>query len=167
MNRFFPQKEVKISSFDKKWFSPELRTLHRKKQREFFKNRYSEKFKALNKKFKYLKQKNIQNHYMNLTNRLKKTDPRNYYRIVKQISDYQICDDGDFEVEELAGLSEVAAAEKIAEHFSAISCSYQPVQLGALPSYLPAPPSPQVTEREIYEKIRNMKQTLSTFHISN
>ena len=67
LNEFFPQKEIKISSFDKKWFSPELRLLHRKKQREFHKHRYSEKFKTLNKKFKYLKQQNIRNHYVNLT----------------------------------------------------------------------------------------------------
>ena len=81
------------------------------------------------------------------------------------MSDYQTCDVGDFQVEQLAGLSEVAAAEKIAEHFAAISCSYQPVQLAALPSFLPAPPPPKVTEIEIYEKIKKLKHTKSTYPI--
>ena len=39
LETFFPCKNVKLSSFDKKWFTPELKILHRNKQREFFKNR--------------------------------------------------------------------------------------------------------------------------------
>ena len=33
LDEFFPEKQLKISKFDKKWFCPKLRTLHRKKQR--------------------------------------------------------------------------------------------------------------------------------------
>ena len=53
---------------------------------------------------------------------------------------------GDCDVEELRDLSANVAAERIADHFSAISCSYSPVKLNDLPAYLPAPPPPQVTE---------------------
>ena len=55
LNKYFPQKEVKKSSFDKKWFSPTLKVIHRRKQREFFKHRKSEKFKKLEIKFNRMK----------------------------------------------------------------------------------------------------------------
>ena len=51
---FFPEKSIKVSQFDKKWFNPTLRNLHRQKQREFVKHRRSEKWLKLNKKFKKL-----------------------------------------------------------------------------------------------------------------
>ena len=43
---YFPEKTVKISSLDKKWFSPTLKQLHRKMQREFHKKRNSQKYKS-------------------------------------------------------------------------------------------------------------------------
>ena len=43
LDKFFPEKSVKISSLDKKWMTPALKTLHRQVQREFFKNRRSKK----------------------------------------------------------------------------------------------------------------------------
>ena len=38
LDQFFPEKRIKISQFDKKWFNPQLRTLQRKKQREIIEN---------------------------------------------------------------------------------------------------------------------------------
>ena len=38
---YFPEKSVKISSLDKKWFTPNLKQLHRKMQRAFHRNRSS------------------------------------------------------------------------------------------------------------------------------
>ena len=42
---FFPQKTVKVSTLDKKWINPGLKTLHRQVQREFFKHRQSKTWK--------------------------------------------------------------------------------------------------------------------------
>ena len=55
LDEFFPEKSFKISMYDKKWFSRELKSLHRKKQREYVKNGKSCKWKKLNTKFKKLK----------------------------------------------------------------------------------------------------------------
>ena len=55
LNHFFPEKEIKKSPFDKKWFTPTLKVIHRKKQREFLKYRRSEKFKKLQKKCNQMK----------------------------------------------------------------------------------------------------------------
>ena len=58
LDKFFPQKVVKKSPFDKKWFSPPSKLFTGKKQREFFKHRRSEKFIKLQKKFNSLKKIN-------------------------------------------------------------------------------------------------------------
>ena len=41
LDLFIPEKTVTFSSLDKKWFSPQLKYLHRKMQREFYKHRKS------------------------------------------------------------------------------------------------------------------------------
>ena len=165
LNRYFPEKEVKKSPFDKKWFTPSIKDLHRKKQREFFKNGRSQKFLFLQNKFRHMKRDNIKNYYTNLTAKLKKTNPRNYFQVIKMLSGTQNASGSEWDIEELSELTASAAADKIADHFSAISCSYQPVQLDRLPAFLPAPPPPQVTEWEVYMRLKKMKHTRSTYHI--
>ena len=81
------------------------------------------------------------------------------------LSDYSDTSNDDCYVEELRDLSDSAAAERIAEHFSSISCSYLPVQLTQLPAYLPCNSPPQVTEFEVYNKLKKIKSTRSTFPI--
>ena len=60
---YFPEKEVKISTLDKKWFSPQLKQLHRRMQRAFHKNRSSQKYKMLKQKFKKMKRKSMKSFY--------------------------------------------------------------------------------------------------------
>ena len=55
LDRYFPEKMVRISHLDKKWFSPQLKQIHRSMQREFYKHRKSPKYKKL--KFKKLKRR--------------------------------------------------------------------------------------------------------------
>ena len=72
---------------------------------------------------------------------------------------------GDVKVDSLEHLSNSEAAQKIAEHFAEISNEYAPVDVGQLPSYLPAQPPPQVEEHVVYEKIKSQKKTKSTLPI--
>ena len=98
-----------------------------------------------------------------MTEKLKVTNPRNYYKVVKMLSGYSGSTSSDCDVEELRDLTASDAAESIAAHFSAVSCSYQPVQLASLPAYLPASRPPQVTELQVYSKLNKLKHTRSTF----
>jgi len=50
--KFAPIKTRSIASDDQAWFTDQLKTLDRRKKREFQKNRRSEKFHNLNKEFK-------------------------------------------------------------------------------------------------------------------
>ena len=81
------------------------------------------------------------------------------------ISGYPGSSSSDCEVEDISHLTASEAASRIAAHFSAISCSYQPVQLADLPAYLPAPQPPQVTEAQVYNRLSKLKHTCSTFPI--
>ena len=71
----------------------------------------------------------------------------------------------DIAVEELEGLSNEESLELIAEHFAAVSNLYSPLNIHELPTYLPAEKCPQVYEHAVYEKIKNLKKTRSTFNI--
>ena len=52
LDKHFPEKEIKISSLDKKWMGPKLKLLHRRVQREYFRNRRSTKWKQMKVRFK-------------------------------------------------------------------------------------------------------------------
>ena len=156
MGTFFPEKNVKISVFDKKWFNPQLRKLHRQKQREYFKNRKSEKWTLLSQKFKKLKRKTIRNLHINVTSELKKCNPRKFFSIVKKITSTK---KDQIQIQELEGSTSGEAAEKIANHFAKISNLYKPVDISCLPCYLPAPPPPEVSEEEIFKRLQKLKNT--------
>ena len=72
---------------------------------------------------------------------------------------------GDIQVESLQSFDNKQCAEKIAQHFSAISNEYTPVDLSQLPSYLPALPVPQVEEYDVYLRIKRLNKTKSTLPI--
>ena len=145
LDQFFPQKSIKKSNFDKKWFTPAIKAFHRKKQREFVKNRHSAKYKEMDKKFKKMKKSSIRDHYQNLTEKFKATNPKKFFSVMKEICNPNF-HNNDFLPEILQNLTPFQRSEKIAAHFSQISQSYEPVNLSKLPSFLPALPPPQVTE---------------------
>ena len=144
--------------------SPNLKNLHRAMQREFCKNRKSQKFIKLKTKFKKLKKKSIRTVYSEFVQELKSTDPAKWYYMAKKIGAVSN-KRSDTEIESLSGLSNKESANRIAQHFSEISNQYSPIDYTQLPNYLPAPPPPQVEEMEIYQKIKSIKKTKSTLPI--
>ena len=72
---------------------------------------------------------------------------------------------GEIKVECLSNYNNKQWAEKIAKHFASISNEYDPVDLTELPSYLPAPPPPQVEEHDVYLRLNRLKKTKSTLPI--
>jgi hypothetical protein len=57
LDKYFPEKTITISNLDKKWITPELKSLSRKIKKEFFRNRKSSKWRRLKKEFKIKKKK--------------------------------------------------------------------------------------------------------------
>ena len=165
LDKYFPEKCTKLSNFDKKWMSPELKQLHRSMQREFFKHRKSLKYKEIKSKYKKLKKKSIRSFYTNFVSELKVTDPGRWYSMAKKIGAVKESNDGEIRIESLSNLTNKECAEKIAQHFSEISNEYQPIDYSQLPCYLPAPPPPQVEEYDVYNRINRIRKTKSTLPI--
>ena len=165
LDKIFPEKIVKISTLDKKWMTPTLKALHRQVQREFFKHRQSDKWRQLKAKFKKKKRKAVKTFYQTFVKDLKVADPGSWYKMAKRLGAVDQMNGNDICVEELEGLSKQESAETIAEHFSAVSNEYQPLNYNDLPSYLPSEKPPQVDEYEVYEKIKKLNNTKSTFNI--
>ena len=139
LDEFCPEKEFKVSVLDRKWMTPELKSLNRRIKREFFKNRKSKKWQSLSKKFKKKKRYVVRNFYQKFVNELKESDPSKWYSIAKRIgTDPNNKTDGSLVVDCLKGLSDSESAETVAQHFSQISNEYQPLDTLQLPSYLPA-----------------------------
>ena len=165
LNKHLPEKSVTISSLDRNWMSPDLKTLLRKKQREFVKNRKSNKWKTLNKKYKKLKRKTIKNFYSNFTAELKEMNPGKWYEMAKRIEALDQMNCGDTNVECLEGLSNKEGAQLIANHFAAVSNQYSPLDINQLPCYLPAEAPQQLSEHDIYERLKRQKKTKTTLPI--
>ena len=165
LNKHFPEKQVNMSNLDKKWMTPNLKLLHRKMQREFFKNRKSKKWKNLKSAFRRQKRKSIKMYFSNFVTELKETNPGKWYGMAKKIGAVDQMSQGNIQVEALVGLNNKESAQAIANHFASISNQYKPVDLTQLPSYLPAPPPPQVDEYQVYLKLRRQKKTKTTLPI--
>ena len=162
LDYFFPEKITKMSILDKKWMSPHLKQLHRGMQREFCKHRKSTKYKKLRSKFRKLKRKSVKTFYKDFVCNLKKSDPGKWYQMAKQIGAISESERGDIRVESLTDFTNKQCAQKIAEHYAAISNEYAPIDSTQLPCYLPAPPPPQVTEHDVYLRLNKIKKTKST-----
>lgn len=165
LEEHFPEKCVKISSLDKKWFNPELKQIHRKMQREFYKKRKSPKWKKLKKMFKKLKKKSVKSVYSKFVNELKSTDPGKWYQMAKRIGAVDTMHGGDIKVDILDGVDNKQGAELIAQHFASVANEYSPLNTSQLPAYLPAQRPPQVTEYSVYKRIDRLKNTRSTLSL--
>ena len=109
-----------------------------------------------------MKRAAIKAFYAEFVTELKSTNPSKWYSMAKKIGAIDQMSQGDVKVESLVNLDNLQAAKKIAEHFSAVSNEYLPVDLTELPCYLPAPPPPQVGEYDVYLRLNRLKKTRST-----
>ena len=145
--------------------TPSLKILLRKKQREFLKNRKSTKWRNLDRRFNKLKRSSIKNFYSKFVSDLKQSDPGKWYQMAKRLGSVDQMNDGQILVNELADYSDQESANKIAEHFAAVSNTYNPIDIESLPCYLPAQLPPQVDNYRVYQKLSQLKSTRGTLEI--
>ena len=88
----------------------------------------------------------------------------NFYKQVKKVSGKEVKNQKLF-ISSLDGMSDQECAQAIGDEYSAISQAYSPVDLAALPSFLPAQLPPQVGEMQVWGKLKELKKTKSMFPI--
>ena len=165
LDKLFPEKNIKISSLDKKWMGPKLKVLHRRLQREYFRHRRSKKWREMKVRFKREKRKAIKTFYSIFVTELKLTNPGKWYKMAKRIGAVDQMNGGDISVESLEHLDNKQCAQQIAEYYAKISNEFSPVNPLELPCYLPAQQPPQVESYAVYERLRKLKKTRSTLPI--
>ena len=145
--------------------TPTMKILLRQKQREFLRNRKSLKWKRLDRKFRNLKRKSVKQFYSKFVSDLKISDPGKWYQMAKRLGSVDQMNDGHIVVDDLIDLTDQESANKIAEHFAAVSNSFNPIDTLELPCYLPSQLPQQVEEYRVYQKLCQLKNTKSTLNI--
>ena len=167
VEQIFPYKEIKIYQGDKEFMTPCLRKLRRQKSREYMKNKKSEKFIELHKKFRQVREENSKE-YVKKIEELKECNLGQFFKKIKEVGARQ----GEYSETSFSlsshlelNLDPKSAAEKIAEHFSSISKEYPPIDEQKLPQRVKekifhpdvALKSPKLEEFEVYEMLKKRK----------
>ena len=83
-NKSFPEKVLRVREDDEPWYSEELKTLDRKKKREFMKHQKSDRWRKLNKEYKEKILEEKASYYKRMVKDLKYSNPRKWYSKVKR-----------------------------------------------------------------------------------
>ena len=170
LNELCPLKTIKINSQDKPWINFELKSLKRRRMREWQKRGKTEKYKQVASEFETKYNKVAEKYINKKVDALKKTEPGKAFRILKTMGAKpgDNIDDGSFTLpsHQKDGLNSKQSAEKIADYFAKISKEYHPLNLELLPDRvkeklksISAPPI--ISEYECYRKIVATKKTKS------
>ena len=85
LDEYMPEKIVKFSSDDKEYFTPELKTLDRKRKHVYSWQGKSLNWRNLNKKFKRKLIKAKRNHYSRIISDIKISNPNQWYSKLKRM----------------------------------------------------------------------------------
>ena len=164
LDKFFPKKITKIGIGDKPYMTSELKTLKRRRMKEYRANGKSEKYEKLRLEFKSKLKKAASEFLKKNINSLKESNPGKAYNILKKMGAQPgECDDkSNFSLPTHENLTPTESAEKIANFFSKISQEYPPLKIDALPDRvrmkLREPESessiPLIMEYEVYARIK-------------
>ena len=129
-------------SYDKPFITAELKTLHRKKCREYYKHGKSVKYLSLKRKFDDLYKYEAKKYLTKTVNELKFSNPGKMYSILKRLGSKpsESESNGSFSLplHLQKNLSNDQSAEIIAEHFAAISQEFSPLIINVLPDQVKA-----------------------------
>ena len=125
---FFPEKIVKLSSEDKPFITKELKSLDRKRKREWKKNGKSERYKLLNKEFKEKFKKASSEFLKKNVSELKHSNPGKAARTLKRFA-ANPCDTEEDNFITLSShsednLSDEQQLERIANYFVSIASEF-------------------------------------------
>ena len=161
---------MKMGSQDKQFISEELKQIKRQKSREYNKRGKTEKYRQLDKLF-HEKYKIESEKYLNKKlDALREANPGQAFSVLKKMGAMpgDCIDSNTFSLpnHETEMLSDQQSAEKIAEHFSAISQEFPPLDTETLPARVKsklkcADSPPVITDYEAYRKIRFAKKPRS------
>ena len=165
LNEIAPEKTIKISCDDPPWMHARLKILIRKRNREFEKNRKSEKWRKLMLKCKKACKKAKQS----LVNSLKDSDPKSWMKKIKDLgkANHELSDENWQFVDEQK--DNQTLTDELADYFTNINSHMSPIDRSKID--ITPVCAPFVSEvncfplvHEIYDILRRSKQTCSVPH---
>ena len=157
VNKYLPEKVIKVASDDQPWFTQPLKKLDRRRRREYNKNRISEKYRRLSRLYQDKLSKAKKSYKRNMIDDIKSSKPGEWYSKLKRISRF------DQQKSEISHLDDQEQAERIADNQARISITYKEVEISDI-SYLSfkAKDIPQLSPAEVREYILTLKSKKST-----
>ena len=128
VNNIAPEKSRNIASDDKPWFTEPLKTLDKKRRREFNKNRRSERYFRLQKEFKSKCAHSKKKFFNDMVSQVKDSDPSRWYSLLKRISNYDKEKTEELQIDEIGHLSDQEQSEAIADSFDKIGKEYKEIR---------------------------------------
>ena len=162
LNKFCPEKEIKLGPRDKPFITAELKKLSRQKNREYLKRGKSEKYSKLKSKFDDEYKKEASKYLEKSLEGLREAKPGQAFNILKRLGakpgDCSVLSSFSIPAFESENLNEEQVAERLAEYFSEISAQFPPLSPHLLPTDVQEKlqsheKPPIVTEYDVYRKI--------------
>ena len=159
----FPVKELKVSGDDKPWFSTKLKTLDRKRRREFERHKKSSKWKNLNEEFLQAVKQEKSKYYKTMVEDLKVSNPRMWYSKVKRMGGKEDGKEKEVYVEEISESDNETQANIIADFFAETRNLFEPIDPSDFKDYFSEDSSEDLSEilvspSKVIEVIRNMNK---------
>ena len=171
LNKYCPEKTVKIGSQDKAWITGELKTIHRRRQREYNKYGKSAKYKRLDAEFVLKYKLEAKKFIVKNVESLKECNPGKAFNTLKKLGARpgDCTDSGGFTLPGHSSdkLTDQQSAERIADHFAEISNEFPPISVANLPGrvqsklILDESPPPEVSPEQVWEKMKKAKKPKS------
>ena len=167
LDRFCPEKSMKLSSQDKPFITKELKTLDRQKSREYIKRGKTVKYQNLAKQFSAKYKVEAEKYLRKNMDTLMESKPGQAYKVLKKMGAQpgDCIDENTFTLpsHENENLTAQQSAEKIATYFSAISQEYPPLDISSLPARVQTGLEtdvvpPVISEYDTYLKILSAKK---------
>ena len=167
LDEFCPVQTMRISHQDKLFINKELKTLSRRKQREYIKKGKSSKYKKLQAEFDSKYKAASERFIRSKVDDLKESQPGKAYNVLKTMGAQpgDCTDDLTFSLpaHQEANLSDEECAERIAEHFASISREYLPLNPSLLPERVrvrlaDGTNPPRISEYDCYVKLKAAKK---------
>ena len=171
MDKYFPLKITKIGLGDPPFITSELKTLKRRRMREYKSKGKTPKYFSLRNEFDEKYEKASEKFLRKNVDSLKTSNPGQAYNVLKKMGALPgECDEGSsFTLPSHENLNPLESAEKIAEHFSRISREFPPLNMETLPDRvkqkLNNPESesviPIIMEHDVHKKIMSANKPKS------
>ena len=128
INKNVPEKVRMVSSDDQDWYTDGLKRLDRKRRREFHHNRRSSRYLTLSRQYQAKCKQEKHKFFKNIVRQAKESNPNNWYRLLKRISNHDSGQKKSIVIEEIFHLTDKEQVEAIASAFNAPSQRYQALQ---------------------------------------